>query len=565
MGVYRFRAVFPVLALLAACGNDDRDRPATRTATPAATATATAVATATPTAAPIATATSTATPQPTATARHTATATASPLPTHTPTQSSTATITPTSEPTGTAVLTVHDELLPSSEQMMAWISTVVERGIRRPGYPADQWAEQWIADQFTAFGLEDLQLDPVEVKRWLPRSASLNVWLDAAPQEVLTLPCSALPYSAAAPGLEGAVSEFTAGDAAGTIAVVDNPVLYLPQAVTRVFSSREYDPEHEFDSLVQVLPFSPAFQDAMEPAIAAGAAGFIGILQGLPFETHDYYVPYDAKERPIPGVWISGRDGDRLKQLLAAGPVSGRITVDATVDRFTSHNVIAMLPGASEEWIIIGSHHDGPWASAVEDGSGIAMVLAQARYWSQVPRDERPHNLLFLLNAGHMAGGAGLVAFVSRNAERLAHTVLEVHLEHAAREARGENGQLVPTDKPEVRWWFTSRIGFLEDAVEQALIAEDLRRSWIMQPDGFPPGSPAPPTDGAFFHPAGVPIVNFLTAPMYLFDAQDTLDKIHTPSLVPVTRAAIRIINAMQGRSAAEMRAAVRTPQPPAP
>jgi hypothetical protein len=84
-----------------------------------------------------------------------------------------------------------------------------------------------------------------------------------------------------------------------------------------------------------------------------------------------------------------------------------------------------------------------------------------------------------------------------------------------------------------------------------------------MPPDGFPPGSPAPPTDGAFFHPAGVPIVNFLTAPMYLFAAQDTLDKIHTPSLVPVTRAGIRIINSLQGRSAAEMRAAVRPPPMP--
>jgi hypothetical protein len=426
------------------------------------------------------------------------------------------------------MLTIHDDLLPSSEQMVNWISTVVEQGIRRPGYPADQWAEQWIADQFTTFGLENLQLDPVEVKRWLPQQASLTVWLDSAPQDALSIPCFALPYSAATPSLERPVSAFTAGsgsDVTGKIALVENTFVYLPQTVTRAFSSRAYDPDREFESLVQILPFSFAFQNVMEPAIAAGASGFIGILAGLPFDTHEYYVPYDAKERPIPGVWISPSDGARVKELLAAGPASGRITVDATMDRFTSHNVIATLPGASDEWIIIGSHHDGPWASAVE-------------------------------------GGAGLVAFVDRNAERLAQVVLELHLEHAARAAHGEAGKLVPTDQPEVRWWFTSRIGFLEDAVEQALIAEDLRRSWIMQPDGFPPGSPAPPTDGAFFHPAGVPIVNFLTAPMYLFDAQDTLDKIHTPSLVPVTRAAIRIINSLQGRSAAEMRAAVRPPPP---
>ena len=51
-----------------------------------------------------------------------------------------------------------------------------------------------------------------------------------------------------------------------------------------------------------------------------------------------------------------------------------------------------------------------------------------------------------------------------------------------------------------------------------------------------------------------MPLVNFLTAPFYLFDAMDTLDKIHRPSLVPVTRAAIRIVESTAGISAAAMR-----------
>ena len=53
----------------------------------------------------------------------------------------------------------------------------------------------------------------------------------------------------------------------------------------------------------------------------------------------------------------------------------------------------------------------------------------------------------------------------------------------------------------------------------------------------------------------GVPLVNFLTAPFYLFDAMDVLDKIHPESLVPVTRAAIRIIESTRGVSAAALRA----------
>jgi Peptidase family M28 len=549
-----FVALFSLVAFLNGCGGDDDG------SSPDPTATRGAIAHETPTNSPTRTATATlaATPTATPTPAGTASGTEAPLASPTPTDA----MTPTPTATGPATLTIHQELLPSTEQMVDWIAQIVAQGIRRPGYPADQWAEQWTRDQFIAFGLENVTLDPVDVKRWLPRQCSLAVWPAAAPADVTALPCFAVPYSMPTADLEQGLALPT-GSVAGKIAVVDNEFLALPQTVTRAFASRTYDPDGEFDSLVQILPFSARFQNVMEPAIEAGAAGFIGIVKGLPFDTQDYYVPYDAKERSIPGVWISEANGERLKAMMARGSMHGRLVVDATLDHFTSHNVTATLPGASDEWIIVGSHHDGPWASAVEDGSGIAMVLAQACYWSRVPRRERPHNLLFLLNGGHMAGGAGLIAFVERHTDFLRNVVTEIHLEHAAREARGDGGRLVATDRPEVRWWFTSRITLLEDAVEQAIRNEDLRRSFIMPPDGFPPGSVAPPTDGAFFHPAGVPIVNFLTAPMYLFDAQDTLDKIYEPSLVPITRAAIQIINALQGRSAAELRSMVRTPAAP--
>jgi hypothetical protein len=79
-----------------------------------------------------------------------------------------------------------------------------------------------------------------------------------------------------------------------------------------------------------------------------------------------------------------------------------------------------------------------------------------------------------------------------------------------------------------------------------------MRRSLILQPTAF---GEKPTTDGADFYPAGVPIVNYLAAPFYLFDAMDTLDKIHRPSLTEITRAAIRIVESTAGVTAAAMRA----------
>jgi hypothetical protein len=435
--------------------------------------------------------------------------------------------------------------------MVGWIETVCAQGIRRPGYPADSWSEGWIVERFTEFGLDDVHLEPVELPRWEPRSWSLVV---SGPSESIEIPCFPLPHSAPAPdGVEAEIATVDDG-AKGAIALETVTLNTLPQSFVRDrLAIDAYDPESEFDTLVQTLPFGRQMQAVMQPAIEAGAIGFIGIFDA-PWETCDYYVPYDGVQRPIPGVWISGPDGERIRGMLRSGSVTARIVVDSKREDVTTHNVVGSLRGASDEWVVIGSHHDGPWVSAVEDSSGIALVLAQASYWAKVPVEERPHNLKFLVTSGHMVHGSGTAAFIEQHKDELDGMVLEVHLEHTARECRGEDGKLVATDDPEVRWWFTSRIPSLIDSVRNALQQEDLKRSLIMPPDVF---GPHPTTDGGFFHLHDVPLVDFLTAPMYLFDSQDTPDKIHEASLEPVTRAAIRIIASTRGISAAEMRAGV--------
>ena len=338
----------------------------------------------------------------------------------------------------------------------------------------------------------------------------------------------------------------------GQVSLYDVALNRVPQGVLRNLATWSFDPDDTYSFTTHVLPFGRGIMSVAEPSIAADAAAFIGVLKDYPGDSFEYYVPYDAVYRPIPGVWIRRSDGTRLRELMAQGPVNARLAVDVVREEINSYNIVGELPGADDEMVIIGSHHDGPWASAVEDGSGIALVMAQAAYWSRVPREERPHRLVFLLNAGHMAGGAGQRTFVETHARELEKTVLEVHLEHTAREFTDDGGTLRPTGLPESRWWFTSRIARLEAAVRGAIEAEDLRRSMVVPPTIF---GEKPTTDGADFYVAGVPIVQYLTAPFYLFDAMDTLDKIDQPSLVPVTRAAIRIVESTIGVSAAAMRA----------
>ena len=459
--------------------------------------------------------------------------------------------------------TLQNAFVPDERTIFEWIETVFARGVRRPGYAADRWTENFCLERFRQLGLENVRLEPVTLPYWEPVESALIVRADGREARIT---CFSLPHSATtdADGLDAPIVNWRdemPGAVSGALAIVDVPLmrgpaelpLMLAGAVTGEADAnwRRYDPGGTLAGASQVLPFSYQFMAVMDASIAAGARGFVGVLSDYPGDSNQYYVPYDAIARAIPGVWINRIDGARIRQLFGAGSVDGTIVSRAIRHDITCYNVVGELPGADDDVVIVGSHHDGPWASAVEDASGVAMVLAQATYWSRVAAADRPHRMVFLLNAGHMAGGAGVRAFIERHKAELARVVLEVHLEHAASEIVERDGGLVASGHPEPRWWFTSRLAPLEAIVREAIVAEHLDRSMILPPEVF---GPIPTTDGGPFHLAGVPLVNFLTAPFYLFDAIDTLDKIHRQSLVPVTRAAIRIIGATRAVSAAAMR-----------
>jgi hypothetical protein len=448
--------------------------------------------------------------------------------------------------------------LPDTDTMVGWIEDIVAQGLRRPGYAADTWTEGFVAERLRELGL-DVHAEPVAVTRWEPLRWSLTVTPEgAAPVE---LDCFPLPYGAPTDGIELDLFHHdpdAPAATAGRAALVDARLVRLPPdavaglgSVPDDLAGRIYDPDGSFVGAEHVLPHTVQRNRIADQVFDAGAAAFVGTLLDHPADSHRYFVPYHGEPLPGPGVWISGTDGERLHDLLARGPVRARLEVESTSEPFESHTIVADLPGADADVVLVGSHHDGPWASAVEDGTGIALVLAQAAHWAAVRRQRRPHHLRFVLHAGHMCGGAGHDAYVRDHADELERVVLAVHLEHAALDTVEQDGALVPG--PCVpRWFFTSRIPELEATVAHAIETADLRRSMLVAPDAL---GPNPPTDASRLHELGVPIVQLLTAPWYLFDAADTMDKVDRLALVPISRAVVEIIESTAGTSAAEMRA----------
>ena len=80
-----------------------------------------------------------------------------------------------------------------------------------------------------------------------------------------------------------------------------------------------------------------------------------------------------------------------------------------------SYNVMALLPGQSDEIMVIGAHHDSVLTpGAVDDASGVAVVLEIARVLST---EELPRTILFTTFGSEELDLLGSEAFVREHAE----------------------------------------------------------------------------------------------------------------------------------------------------
>ena len=260
-------------------------------------------------------------------------------------------------------------------------------------------------------------------------------------------------------------------------------------------------------------------------------AGIIGILRGYPnMGKFTYYAPYEGILRQIPSMYLMPDAGDKLKAQAASGKTNVKLVLDAKVAKKggESANVYALLPGQSDKIIIFHSHHDSPWRSGVEDSSGTGMVLGLAKYYSQVPLADRPYTMMFLFTGGHMVGGATDKDFVERHkADILPKAMYDIAIEHIAYDYLPP---AAPTGNAEPRGVFIT-----ENPVTVALFSKSVAAAGLSRTLVFPTGTPlGVPTDAQDYGRAGIPVVSLISGPAWLFDEQDTLERVDSARLAPM-------------------------------
>ena len=464
-------------------------------------------------------------------------------------------------------------------EMLGWIRRLVGFGTRRPGYPQSLQVEQWLEAKLLEFGLTEVRREPVPVNYWEPSEATLTF-----PASAIEGPCFPIPYTdwTGAAGVEaqavfvgeGSPEEFNGVNLCGRIAVVNMRFADLPGAALKrgarfIHDAHQSIPEGPLHAANWLIRNFSAYYEAQQ----RGAVGFIGLLVDSPTDGCDFFVPYDGYLKGLPAVWV-GRERAAQVRALAQATQGVRLLSLGENRLVDSHNVVGVIPGnvttanADRENIIITCHHDAPFASAVEDASGLAVLLALAKSFAagQCGPQLLQRDLIFVASSGHFHGGIGNRVFVERHAGGcLKRTVAAFGVEHIGEEAESDgHGGYQLTGRPEVRALF-----FDGSRQFAGLLAAEAERSGLDRlicADAYGFG-PEPPCDSAPFFTAGIPSACHISGPLYLFDPHDTIDKVRSVDLVPVARFFANSIRQVDTVPAAKLAEGMKRPRglPPPP
>jgi len=440
---------------------------------------------------------------------------------------------------------------------------------RRIGTNEAHEIEDFLALKFRELGLESVKKEPIEVINWSAKNWKLLISTEKVQLEV---PCFYMLNTGFTPaeGIKasmvyvgtGQEKNFKGVDVQGKIVVADIecPTLPLGKLINLAKLYYVSDPTNSIDSstnltLTFVLSNLPPQalggkrrEDSVYwRAFDRGAVGLILILRDYPSNINSHWGPYDGVMKPIPALFVGKYDGIKIRELVQKPNAQATIILEGKQEPGIAHNIWGILPGNSEEMIMISSHHDSAFKGASEDGTGVAMVLAQLRAWSKIPEYERPRSLLFCLSAGHLYGGIGAEAFARKYRNSMLKNVLvDVNLEHmCAKEVEEdpETHNFKINNNMAMGAVFLSQNENLVAPVVKVCKEHKIERMMLI-PDNFfatPPIGEA----GHFATQADLKVIHWIRSPYYLLTAEDTLDKINVDKLYSTAQCISDLVNSL--------------------
>ncbi len=158
----------------------------------------------------------------------------------------------------------------------------------------------------------------------------------------------------------------------------------------------------------------------------------------------------------IPGFFVGFEDGKLLRDQIAAGPTKLTMTLKTEMrEGLKTQSVYGTLPGATDESIIVLAHMDGYYDAALDNASGISVMLTLAEHFAKVPQAQRRRSMVFVGTAGHHVGSPNSPYLRDERADLIAKTALMINCEHvsAAQTVNWSTRWREATGVEPRRWW----------------------------------------------------------------------------------------------------------------
>ena len=467
---------------------------------------------------------------------------------------------PVSCPSG-GDLSTAAELLPDrlvDEATLAqWQKAMVDLGPRFTGSEAHKRWHQFLISQLKAAGFT-VELEPIPLEWWHHRKWSLTLVENGVETQVPV--AGYYPYSGDTPeggivaeavdaGL-GLPNDLALANVGGKIAFYQEDLLPTKAAIFFATASYVHDPDLTLTPVTDYtrasLSFlSPQEQTSLTVASTLGAVGAVISYGASAENAAGQYTPFltsPGNSQGVPALYVDRATGNMLKTRIAAG---AQLRLELVVDKFPqaeTEDIIATLPGSDpSETLIVNTHTDGVSAS---QENGTIGIVSLARYFGSLPKACRKRSIVIALTPGHFHNGIGgdTARFIDRHPEIIGTSVGSLTLEHLGQtEWVDDSTGFHATGLIEPGAFYGSQ-NTMQLLIANAVIAEDLRRTFVLRPIGviyFGVGSP--------LNARGVPNAAFISGPnmMVSYAANQHLDQINYPRMAKEIRTAVRLLTAM--------------------
>jgi hypothetical protein len=256
---------------------------------------------------------------------------------------------------------------------------------RIQGMPADKETEVWLMERFRQAGVAEVRAQSFDLPpQYYPKSWSVTATgagktmrLESSMPGVGSGTVNGLNVEAAYAGL-GTEADFMGRDVKGKA----------------VFILGSSDPG---------LWSSSAIRDGGLTRAEERGAAAVFIAVDLPGNMKMHAVRGRVK---IPAFSIGREDLVAVRQMIERGGTdqAPRLTIhlDASmVSGLKTSMVWAVIPGMTDETIIVNGHRDGYFEAAADNASGVATLIGLAEYFARLPREKRRRTIMLVASPGH--------------------------------------------------------------------------------------------------------------------------------------------------------------------